>query len=220
MTIRNLILAASLLTSTATLASEFTYNNFTLDSETNIVNGQNLDWLQWDETVNLSLDDAMTIYSNQGWRVASRDEMSSLLNAFDFGFTFINSPTASQEIQAQLETGVASEHSQFIALFGDTNAAAGYDFATAASASIFGNYNDPSGLHGITEVVHDYSGINQSLLVTQYGNIAASSLREENIGIALVRASAVPVPGSALLLFSGLLALSGVRHKKRCNASY
>ncbi|WP_339806835.1 hypothetical protein [uncultured Marinobacter sp.] len=65
-----------------------THNNYTLDTDTNIVTGGGLEWLQWDETLGLSIDDVTdpnSQYAQAGWSVVSDQQMAALFNEWAFG---------------------------------------------------------------------------------------------------------------------------------------
>ena len=52
-----------------------TRNNFSLDTSTNIITGNGLNWTRWDTLANVSINQALNLYSADGWRLASSDEM-------------------------------------------------------------------------------------------------------------------------------------------------
>jgi len=96
-------------------ASLLTYNGYTLDTDTNIVSDGTTQWLQWDETSGMSIDQALTQYSSDGWTLASNQQMSDLFNGFGFGNPDFN---ALEDGEQQRSGLTASIYSQFVELFG------------------------------------------------------------------------------------------------------
>jgi hypothetical protein len=74
------LLLISLSASFSTQAALVTHFGYTLDTETNIVTGNGLEWLPWGQTSETSLSDAVNFMPS--WRLATIDEMGSLLDAF------------------------------------------------------------------------------------------------------------------------------------------
>ena len=63
---------------------------YSLDTSTNIVTGDGLEWLNWNETIELSVANVYESSQFNGWRLATSYEMRNLLNTF-FGPVDTNS---------------------------------------------------------------------------------------------------------------------------------
>ena len=50
----------------------------TFDSVT--VEFGDLEWLRWDQTINMSINEALTTFESEGWRLATNEEMADLFN--------------------------------------------------------------------------------------------------------------------------------------------
>ena len=70
------------MTSQATLISHFGYER---DSSSNIVTGDGLEWLMWDVTKGMSINQALASFEDDGWTLATNDNMATLFNTFQFG---------------------------------------------------------------------------------------------------------------------------------------
>lgn len=55
---------------------------YSLDTSTNIITGGELEWLNWDETISMSVANVYDSPLFSGWRLATSDEMYDLLNTF------------------------------------------------------------------------------------------------------------------------------------------
>lgn len=218
-----LILAFSYSANSATI----TYYNYTLDTDTNIVTDGNLQWLQWDETKGMSVNEALAAYSTDGWRVANSTEMTALLNNFPFGITFDEDSTVhtSNSLYDEiLSYGLAN---QFIELFGNTSDDPGtsingdqYEMSAAFYVSkdsrnwvnrayVYDEWSrslEPGAEVLPGRIVHDQRGP----YGTGYTNTSYSST-----GVALVRGGVVPVPAAAWLFGTALVGLAGIKRKKQ-----
>jgi len=67
-------------------AGLITHNGYTLNEETNIVSKGRLEWLQWDVTLNTSVDDALETHN--GWRLATILEVDALFESIFFPHIF------------------------------------------------------------------------------------------------------------------------------------
>ena len=63
-------------------AALVSYNGYTLDTDTKIVTGGGFEWLQWTETINMSVLDDFSSLAGGGWRVASNADMAGLYSDF------------------------------------------------------------------------------------------------------------------------------------------
>lgn len=91
---------------------------FSSVSQASIISRVGLDWLTWDETRNMSVEDALNTYQGDGWRLANFDEMLAFLNSFDFGRTFTKSDDEVNFFTPAYSTDDAIN--QVINLIGDT----------------------------------------------------------------------------------------------------
>jgi len=218
--------AAVIVLSTSVNADILSYGGYTHDTTTDIVTGNGLEWLQWDATIGLSINDALTTYSADGWRVASNVEMAQLFNAFDFGLTFDIDESTDQRVKTGFshdELGTEADRS-FITMFGDTYAASGQSSCFSGdcfevSHAFFGTDPNANGLVNFAEVREDNISATGTLLdgeVILGGEAVTETLTGSWAGVALVRdVSPVPVPAAVWLFGSGLLGLIGVARRKK-----
>jgi hypothetical protein len=231
------LLAAGLSLSVNANAASLTHNGYTLDTETNIVTGGGLQWLQWDVTDGMSINQALGTFS--GWTLASNIQMTGLLTAFSEGFTFTDSEIASQSTNISYQNAL-----DFQALFGLTNSQYerwGRDYGNTSrrytTQVMFGNDADGDGLYNTADVVARHSTYSDrncngwGSCTTTYRDYYSASLSISKprdwsdadfangvTGVALVRdmnVSAVPIPAAAFLFAPALLGFLGLRHKRR-----
>ncbi len=231
-TLLTLLLLAS---STTTFAAVITYGSYTHDTDTNIVIGDGLEWLQWDVTVGESIDSiqsSLNTLEGGGWTVASNVQMANLFNNFDFGLTFDDDENTGQfattGIQYGTETGADVA---FVSMFGDTNAAGGNTSVDYGE----GGYHPSSAYFG-----HDIDGdlqINMALVYDDYGlprggftggrayltnDLYYMSNAIATKGIALVRSdTSIPTvaePSAIALMGLGILGLGAFRRNKKKNS--
>lgn len=230
MNIKLLTLTVSALAlSTSVNAAILSYGGYTHDTTTDIVTGNDLEWLQWDRTLGYSINSIqsqLNTIEGGGWSIATNVQMAQLFNAFDFGITYVADENAMQSA----DTGYTypdtlnETDELFIAMFGDTDSAAGYSscFDTHCfqrSYALFG-----------TDLDND-TGVNYAVVFDDYQNSDGSTVSGKatigpdayidtdaypHIGIALVRdVPPVPVPAAVWLFGSGLLGLIGVARRKK-----
>lgn len=143
-------------------ASTITYGDFTLDEYTNIIsdNTSDLEWLQWDVTVGISIMDALTAYEEDGWTLATNVQMVTLFDAFGFNSTIeedVNILTVGTYTSGIDE----SPMDQFIELFGTTLNVSGGTYGTGVDALIatgafYGSDDDNDNLYKRAIVRSDY----------------------------------------------------------------
>jgi hypothetical protein len=230
-------LVAGILTSSMGLSAQaatYDYAGYSLDIDTNIVTGGGLEWLQWDETQGLTIVQALETYNADGWRLASLNEMASVLNAFDFGVTFVGDKDAgTQYATGPAATGLLDTpgYDAFITIFGPT-ALGGIrenrDRQRRTSAFV-GQDLDDNGYYGWVRVEGDYqqnNGVDRDAeMFFAPDAIQAASSRTgppgvgdssiSDTGVALVRASPVPLPAAAWLFSAAVLGLGFAGRRKQ-----
>jgi hypothetical protein len=215
--------ATTLVLSTSVNADIISYNAYSLDTGTNIVTGGGLEWLQWDETVGLSIDTALSTYGSQGWRLANTVEMASLFNSFALGMTFTDAQGAIQSYERYVPLDPENDFNKFISLFGDTLTPHPLTIDGATSA-LFGNYPDADLLYNAVGIIA-YNNTADFVYAKSYlfGDYTQKSTSISNVGVALVcdsgscsslPPSPVPDPAAVWLFGSGLLGLIGVARRK------
>lgn len=218
------LLASSLAESAIITNASGTYSH---DTNTDIVVGNGLEWLQWDRTVGLSWNDANAILGTiegGGWAIATNVQMASLFNSFDFGMTFDSDENTSEEANTGFELGSeVGDDLAFLNMFGDTGLTT-IDCLECGeggfhvSAALFGQDVDEDGLINRAFVYDDYYEYWSGYPVPGKASIDYDSLPKgyqlEYAGIALVRA-AVPAPSTIALLGIGFAGLGIARCRKQ-----
>jgi len=193
------IAVTGIILSLSSQASTVSFNGYTLDTNNNIVTGGGLRWLQWDETVGLSVNEALA--NNNDWRVATDSEMNALMS--DFGLTFGEIYQSNQD---------SSNITAFIDLFGETSPGEIPSFDRDSSAIYQGTETD---IYSALTVGSNYLENNPyplgSSSLNGLQNFIYSQESFSVFGVALV--SPVPVPAAAWLFSSALVGLAGVKRK-------
>ena len=221
--------AAALVLSASANAAIISYSGYTHDTDTDIVTGNGLEWLQWDRTVGQSINSIQSqlhTLEGGGWSVASNTQMAQLFNAFDFGLTFDNDENTRQVVASGYTAGDTGTEADelFISMFGDTYAASGYSHCNFGDCfeqtlALFGNDPDADGYVNVANVYDDYRGEGGEFfsgttdLLEDHVLISSSV---DLMGVALVReVSAVPVPAAVWLFGSGLIGLVGIARRNK-----
>ncbi len=227
-----------LVTAMTSQAALISYHGYERDSTSNIVRGDGLEWLTWDQTKGMSVNQALEKYADQGWQLADFSQANTLFNAFKFGYTGWN--YTGQQISNQIawDQSEASAHNNFIKLFGFTMSYATCNEQTSGvcflendpwlgTAAFFTGVNTSSRSVSVMQVTDDatvreaqltFSKLNANAMMNQ-GNAMQSKTRGfQDNGVALVRVAAQPAasvstPASLSLLALGLIAL-GLRRQK------
>lgn len=192
-----LLLSFSLTSQSTTLS----YSGYTLDTSTNIVTGGGLQWLRWDQTLSMSIDQALQLYGADGWRLAANTEVATLMNAFDFGVVFTDEENIDQGYQ-NIGPSYTAARNALLALFGNVDANDISGIFPETIAATFGSDLDADNLYNLVLVAGPSSifGETATILLDQVTTVQATTG-----GIALVRT--VPVPGAAWMFGAALLSL-------------
>lgn len=113
--------AILLLSSLGVEAGIIEYNGYSRAESSDIVKGGGLEWLKWDVTRGLSIQDAIAKYGSQGWKLANNSQMTSLVNSFKFGKdNWINPENdfLGQTIYQPWTSDENSAHNYFSRIFG------------------------------------------------------------------------------------------------------
>jgi hypothetical protein len=206
-------------------AGLITHNNYTLDTDTNVVTNNGIEWLQWTETYEQSISTALSNYSADGWVVASHTQMARLFS--DFGWNNGLDETAVYTSNESYDsTSENSTMDRFIELFGMTKFKEnelGYfsgDDAQKGAAAIYGTGNNVDYFYSYSHVqsdsVHDARGEQSSvakLFGNQFLNIDDKSICND-CGVALIRVSEVSEPATLAIFALGMIGLMSRRFKK------
>lgn len=217
-------LVCFLIISSSANAGLISYNNYTLDEDTNIVSSENLQWLQWDETHLMSVDSALAAYSSDGWQLASNQQMSNLFNTFNLASS--NLWDADENTSQTITTAYASGDDisidpelQFLALFGvNRSLDFGWWDLIKETGAIFGNDLDGDNLYNLASVTDDYDVPpfmqQRDNSASLKNDIFTSTTSGGIYGVALVRTVDVPEPSSLAVFSLALICLIQLRPRK------
>lgn len=217
------MLFATLLISLHANASLIKLNNYTLDTEANTVTSDTLQWLQWDETVGLSIEHALAL--NSGWRLASTNDVSDLYNDF-----FPVLPWSTNENIGSFYSAPIGADDMFIDLvnlFGHTSRT--YDSTTTTYSdhsfvirALFGSDLDNDGYfqEAIAYDAYQFNISGENHSVGAYASMASDEYdidyRNGYTGVALVKdidTTQVPEPATYILFLLGVLYLVFINGK-------
>ena len=203
-------------------ASIIEHNGYSLDTSTNIVSNGNLEWLRWDKTAGLSIDDANSLYASSGWRLASNQDMSGLFSSFFSGKAWDDDENTGQGFRYPWDVAEDSAAINLIELFGSTLDAAGASWGgdpndmRNRTVVLFGSDLDADNLYNWLLIQDDFTEIDGSYVdgdARLQEDSRSASYKESTIGVALVRV--VPEPSVLLLMGLGLIGLSFTRRHQK-----
>ncbi len=228
--------------SAITQAALIEYNGYQLSTDTNIVTAKNLEWLQWDETLDLSINEALL--ANAGWSLASNLQMSTLYSSFFSANTWTTEETDHQFYRLDFDADDIAMLN-FQRLFGTSLISEGifvsgsgkykneYNFSDAKHviSAYYGSDENDDSLYNLASVrdKNKYtaeqvegngraSGENGGMatLSSDYSNI---DTHNSYIGVALVRNTQVPEPSSYAIFCLGFIGLLMSRRSKQTTHS-
>lgn len=193
-------------------SSVISYGGYTLNEQANIVSDGTLDWLQWDMTLGMTINEALSTtavtYLGGGWTLASNEQMVNLINAFDFRITYVADERIFQESQnysvisqyEPLEDINVDPAKQMVALFGQTSSnSVGYNDLgyIEQTVALFGSDANNNGKYNQVTVQDDVISEHWTGNIKTTGGettITAdirdgTNYSKEIYGVALVRAS-------------------------------
>ena len=212
---------------------------YVLDTNTNVVTdaASGKEWLQWTETIGMSVMDDFSSFSGGGWRVASNADMAALFNDFfttitwdaDENTTLLDSPFTSYG------DGIDQSYA-FGTLFGWTSWDSSvrpydgadysgfYDDTLNITQALFGLDYDNDSRINFAQLTSEKSYTDEDTINSrEYAGMYADAYFGVNFydisfGVALIRdLSATPVsePSTLALLGLGLAGLGVVRRKSK-----
>jgi hypothetical protein len=219
-------------------AGIITYGSYSHDTDTNVVVGDGLEWLKWSLTDYMS--HAEVIYhanSNYGggWEIATSDQVSGLVQNFDFGFSWDpKNPTnesASSNFNSNSQSGSVYN---FVSMFGYTyRGSEGNQYADWTRLGSRAYFGPTDVSDNTTNLLSLWSLRNKTNLnCCNFKDDATLTLNEDylkyrwkhsnSIGIALTRKSTLPAPSVTvpepytLAIFAlGMIGLASRRFKKQ-----
>ena len=119
-----------LLVSQVVQAGVIEYNGYARNESSNIVTGGGLEWLKWDVTTasGKSVGSIFEHYEENGWRLASTENITALLNSFQLGksdWGFDKNKGSYQYASEEWNITEDSSHNKILELFGFTYYSAG-----------------------------------------------------------------------------------------------
>lgn len=116
-----------------------TRNDFSLDTSTNIITGNGLNWTRWDTLAGVSINQALGLYAADGWRLASSNEMIGMYSHFISGIDWHSAQGENSEVSDFISE---DDYQNLVAIFGVSQNAFG-----GISNIMFGNDLDNDGAY-------------------------------------------------------------------------
>ncbi|ABG39608.1 hypothetical protein Patl_1082 [Paraglaciecola sp. T6c] len=135
--VKHICIFATLLLCHSTNASIIKKNDFSLDTSTNIITGNGLNWTRWDTLAGVSINQALGLYAADGWRLASSDEIIGMYSHFLSG---VNWSMAQGENSGVNDFISVDDYKDLITIFGVS-----FNEFGGMSNIIFGNDVDNDG---------------------------------------------------------------------------
>jgi len=197
-----MLFTATLLTATQASAIT-TYPWWYTDESPGIsVDYNGLEWLTWDQTIDMSIDDALCSYSGDGWRLASISEVSSLFQSLFTGPDVIGDDfePLENEYQSNWDPAEHGNSSYFTSNFGLTDYAcdpSGYHGCLQYTSALFGDDLDNDGLYNRANfryTQYDDNSFSDAIIESDqfsrtetFASLENSNFRSHGTGVALVR---------------------------------
>ncbi|MGQ8365537.1 hypothetical protein [Glaciecola sp. 1036] len=180
-----------------TKASLLTINGFTLNTDTQIVSGNSLEWLRWPETANMSIQQALNIYQPEGWRLAYNQEVVDLMNVF------FAAEDWSPALDENTSVGATLDHTAGgVNLWRDFTNIMGVVFSPgpAFSNMLFGEDADSDGFY--RSLGSFYSDYDPVVVIGDDHPTFTNDFSDMEFGVLLVRepANTVPISSTVTLL--------------------
>jgi len=215
--------------SNSTYASLIEINGYGLDTDTNIVTMGNTEWLKWDQTVDLTVEQALE--ANVGWSLASHMQIEVLLNDM-VGSEYFKLGEDTDESYGLDYGQDDSPMLNIIQLFGynsESRTRYGNDWKEEYTdpykyvGALFGSDKDMDDLNLVAlhdEAAYTITG-SYNASRTFGGSITKTSdriARDSSYhvwGVALVRTTSVPEPSTLAIFALGVIGLASRRFKKQ-----
>lgn len=221
--IKKILFATCLLTNSLTANAELIeYKGYSRDVNSNIVKSGELEWLMWDVTIGMSLNEALE--QHNGWTLATNENMATLFNAFQFGpDNWTTKDFTEQSVSLPWDEAETGSFTQFIKLFGYTYILNDGRFSSEdpllRSRAKYGVDDDGDGQASVAMITDDFTilGYKVDHAAHLYVNKYIFSGYDDQTGVALVRkqnsVSPIPLPTSVSLLALGLVVLGFSRRQ-------
>jgi hypothetical protein len=217
---KSLFSVALVLSSLSVQAGVIEFNGYSRQDGSAVVTGGGLDWLKWDQTLGLSINDVKADNRFAGWRIASNQEMANLYNAFQFGKSDWYANEMESQFSAVFTDATQQPNDMFISLFGDTHFSTcqsfdvtglcyGMPFPFLISFAFFGSDDNKDNQYNLARVGSVYEDINgqwgapvdrhysAQLYSWTSGHCCAwGSSSMPNAGVALVRDAQIQPPNT------------------------
>ncbi|QHJ11412.1 hypothetical protein FX988_01641 [Paraglaciecola mesophila] len=174
-----------------------TRNDFSLDTSTNIITGNGLNWTRWDTLAGVSINQALTSYSEAGWRLASSDEMIGMYSHFISGIDWHSAQDENSEVSDFISV---DDYQNLVAIFGVSQNAFG-----GISNIMFGNDLDNDGAYRSAGAY--YTDSEPAAGIYSDNSRHSADFSASDFSVQLVRAINVSEPKLFLLVMCVLLFL-------------
>jgi hypothetical protein len=156
-------------------------------------NESGLDWLDWTLTKDKTQAEALTLYSSEGWRIATKSEALSLMDNI-YGVDLDSAPY--NYIAMTTVADYAAKTALFESMLGSTTGSLSNTYATIEGVGLFGI--DPGTIYGASTPLY----------------FGATDFKSWAMGVALVKKVAVPEPAIIALFGLGLVGIGLARRRQ------